>query len=57
MRSEKATAGQTYLRQKGIKWGRMEEALEEGHDPHRAKPVIMNNFTYHCIYFIIYQSV
>jgi hypothetical protein len=39
MRSEKATATWTYL---CIKWGRMEEAFEEGQGPHRAvEPVKM----------------
>jgi hypothetical protein len=39
--SEKATSGRTYLR-RSIKWGRIEEAFEEGQDPHRAvEPVMM----------------
>jgi hypothetical protein len=42
MRSGRAAARQTYLRWKGIKWGRMEEAFEEGQGPHTAvKPVMM----------------
>jgi hypothetical protein len=41
MRSEKATARRTYLRW-SIKWGRMEEAFEEGQGSHRAvEPVMM----------------
>jgi hypothetical protein len=40
-RSEKSAAGWTYLR-RSKKWGRMEEAFEEGQGPHRAvEPVMM----------------